>query len=195
MEFLNCNRSKSWWIRLFNLAYCNTRNDLIHCMIVSRCVWCGAALLLQVRTLRTVLAYWAVSWDILCHSFIQSAVRPRGRSQSLTAQLPTVTTSHCRTVKAGLRYPRSCHQTTVRTILLYSTPSLPLDTGLNWGQITLQLSYKYKLVHLNNATKPTDWLTVKTLLKEQTKVQLPLCLSVNECQWFDLRILYCIMSS
>ena len=73
MEFLNCKRSKSWWIRLFNLAYwwcvCLATCKVSYTVWYSCDVWWRPTAL-QVRTLRTVLAYWTVSWDILCHSFM-----------------------------------------------------------------------------------------------------------------------------
>ena len=145
-EFVNCNRSKSWWIRLFNLAYCcNTCNVMISYTVwykVSLCVvppyWYKSVRFEQ---------YWHTEQSAEIFSVILS-FRPRGRSQSVTAQLPTPPLQLCRTVKAGLRYPRSCDQTTVRTIFCCFelnwtehppslSLSLPLDTGPNWQQITV----------------------------------------------------------
>ena len=163
MVFLNCKRSKSWWIRLFNLAYCNTCN-----VMVSYTVWYKLSLC-------SVPPYWYKSvrfeqyWHTEQSAEIFSVIlsfRPRGRSQSVSAQLTShLTTSHhslqlCRTVKAGLRYPRSCHQTTVRTIFccfeLHWTPTLSLSLSLSLRTLDLtegKLQSNFQLSHRN-----TNWL-------------------------------------
>ena len=111
---------------------------------------CGAALLLQVRTFWTVLAYWAVSWDILCHSFIQAPWSVPVR-HCAAPQSPPVTTTAPSTapwkLDSATRVPATklpfgryfvVFNSELNTHTLSLSLSLSLNTGLNWGQITGQ---------------------------------------------------------
>ena len=150
MEFSNCNRSKSWWIRLFNLAYCNTCN-----VMVSYTVWYKLSLC-------SVPPYWYKSvrfeqyWHTEQSAEIFSVIlsfRPRGRWVPVrhSAQLPTTTRLHTATLPhreswtplpAFLR-PNYRSDDIVFCIKL-NTHSLSLSlslslspSGLNWRQITV----------------------------------------------------------